>query len=144
MRDLRKGKSDLVDNNSDLRKQVADLKQSAMERRRIEEGLRREGEELHALLDGSPVALCLLGPTGRPVQVNQPFARLLGYGSPGELVRIGGDLGIFMNDQHDLTHNPAVIAFRTKQGNALPLSVLWSDGPASEPRALAVLPGPAM
>lgn len=141
MRDLRKGKSDLVDNNSDLRKQVADLKQSAMERRRIEDGLRREGEQLHALLDGSPVALCLLGSNGRPVQVNQPFARLLGYSSPGELLRLGGDLGIFMGDGPDLARNPPVIAFRTKEGRALPLSVLWSEGPSSEPRALAVLPG---
>ncbi|HWA14852.1 MAG TPA: PAS domain-containing protein [Gemmatimonadales bacterium] len=144
MRDLRKGKLDLLDSNSDLRKQVADLKQSAMERRRIEDSLRREGEALHALLDGSPVALCLLGANGRPVQANQPFARLLGYGSPGELVRLGGDLGIFMSDPADVSRNPPVVAFRTKQGSALPLSVLWSDGPASGPRALAVLPGASM
>jgi PAS domain-containing protein len=141
MRDLSKGKSDLVDSNSDLRKQVADLKQSAMERRRVEEGLRREGEQLHALLDGSPVALCLLGPDSKPVQVNQPFARLLGYTSPGEVIRLGGDIGLFLTDQAELSRCPEVVAFRTKQGSALPLSVIWSEGSAGQPRALAVLPG---
>ena len=78
------------------------------------------------------------------MQANQPFARLLGYGSPGELVRLGGDLGLFMSDHFDLSRNPTRLAFRTKQGTALPLSVLWSEGPASEPRALAVLPEDAM
>jgi PAS domain-containing protein len=139
MRDLSKGKAYLVDEMGDLRKQVADLKQSATERRRIEDGLRREGEQLHALLDASPVALCLLSPAGRPVQANQPFARLLGYTSPGELIRLGGDLGIFMGPV-DVAHRPSMVSFRTKQGTALPLSVIWSDGPATEPVGMAVVP----
>lgn len=130
-----------MDSNSDLRKQVADLKQSATERRRIEDGLRREGEQLHALLDTAPVALCLLAPGGRPVQANQPFARLLGYSSAGELLRLGGDLGIFMTAQVDLAQRPGVVSFKTKQGTALPLSVIWSDGPANEPLGLAIVPG---
>lgn len=140
MRDLSKGKSDLVDSNSDLRKQVSDLKQAATERRRIEEGLRREGEQLHALLDASPVALCLLSRSGRPVQANQPFARLLGYSSAGELIRLGGDLGLFMGDPVDIAQRPSMISFKTKQGTALPLSVLWSDEPSSEVIGMAIVP----
>lgn len=141
MRDLSKGKAYLVDEMGDLRKQVSDLKQSATERRRVEDGLRREGEQLHALLDGSPVALCLLTPDDKPLQVNQTFARLLGYNSPGEAIRLGGDIGLFITDRAELARNPDVVAFRTKQGTALPLTVLWSEGPNTEHRALAVLPG---
>jgi len=94
MRDEYRKKRGLVQENTDLRKQVADLKQAALERRRVEDGLRRDLELFRLLLNQAPHPLFLLTLDGMPVLANQPFLDLLGYTSVGELVRIGGDLGV--------------------------------------------------
>lgn len=138
MRDQNKGKFDLVDDNTDLRKQVHDLKQSALERRRIEDGLRREVESLRTLVETAPIALCLLGPTGQPLLANTGFARLLGYNSPGELVRLGTDLGLFI-DGGRVTESPVTITFRRKDNTPLTVSIIRSPFALSEPQVLAVI-----
>ncbi len=133
MRDLNKGKFHLVDEVGELRKQVADLKQSALERRRIEDGLRRESEQLRALLDSAPVPLCLLTSSRRPLLANQAFARLLGYSGPGELVRVTADLGLVLAEEG------GEVRFRAKDGSALTTAVLWSDPTDAGHLVLAVI-----
>jgi PAS domain-containing protein len=97
MRDQHRPKQDLINEVAALRKQVADLKDSMTERRRVEDALRYSEQQLRALVDGCPVGLCLFRPDGTPMVGNRPFARLLGYTSPAELQRVGGVLGIFTN-----------------------------------------------
>lgn len=98
MRDQSRGKHELVDDVTGLRKQVADLKQSQLERRRIEDGLRKSEEELRALLDATPVGVCLFNASGEPLLANLRMARLLGYSSPHELVRLGSAIGVMADD----------------------------------------------
>jgi PAS domain-containing protein len=97
MRDQHRPKQDLINEVAALRKQVADLKDSMTERRRVEDALRYSEQQLRALVDGCPVGLCLFRQDGTPMIGNRPFARLLGYTSPAELQRVGGVLGIFTN-----------------------------------------------
>jgi PAS domain-containing protein len=137
MRDQNKGKFDLVDDNTDLRKQVHDLKQSALERRRVEDGLRREVELLRTLVETAPVALCLFNTAGQPLLVNTAFARLLGYASTGELVRLATDLGLFI-DPGDAAVSSALLTFRRKDNTHLTVSTIRSPISLSEPRALAI------
>lgn len=99
MRDQNRGKHELLDDVTGLRKQVADLKQSQLERRRIEDGLRKSEEELRTLLDAAPVGVCLLTPSGEPLLANTRMARLLGYSSAQELVRLGSALGIIADEE---------------------------------------------
>jgi PAS domain-containing protein len=95
MRDQHRPKQDLINEVAALRKQVADLKESMTERRRVEDALRYSEQQLRVLVDGCPVGLCLFRHDGTPLLGNRPFARLLGYASPAELQRVGGVLGIF-------------------------------------------------
>jgi PAS domain S-box-containing protein len=97
MRDQHRPKQDLINEVAALRKQVADLKDSMMARRRVEDALRAAEEQLRALADGAPVGLCLFSPSGTPLAANRPFARLLGYDSPSELLRVASALGVFAN-----------------------------------------------
>ncbi len=93
-----RGKHELVDDVTGLRKQVADLKQSQLERRRIEDGLRKSEEELRTLLDSAPAGVVLVNTAGEPLLANLRMARLLGYSSGSELVRLGSAIGIFADD----------------------------------------------
>jgi PAS domain-containing protein len=95
MRDQHRDKRDLIIEVTGLRKQVADLKQAALERRRIEDGLLQSDELQRALLDAVPAGLCLVSAEAKPVLANRAMALLLGYDSPGELVRIGQLVGLF-------------------------------------------------
>ena len=95
MRDQHRPKQDLINEVTALRKQVADLKEAITARRRVEDALRQSEEQLRALADAVPVGLCLLRPNGSPLVANRPFARLLGYDSPAELLRVAHVLGLF-------------------------------------------------
>jgi PAS domain S-box-containing protein len=95
MRDQHRPKQDLINEVVALRKQVADLKEATAARRRVEDALRHSEEQLRALLDCSPVGLCLLGPDGVPLSANGPFARMLGYESPAELLSVSHVFGAF-------------------------------------------------
>jgi PAS domain-containing protein len=99
MRDQHRPKQELINEVAALRKQVADLKDAMTARRRVEDALRAGEEQVRALADGAAVGLCLFNATGTPVAANRPFARLLGYDSPAELLRVAGSLGVFAN--HD-------------------------------------------
>jgi PAS domain-containing protein len=95
MRDQHRPKQDLISEVIALRKQVADLREAMAARRRVEDALRRSEEQLRMLVDGSPAGLCLFRPDGTPVAASLPFARMLGYDSPGELLSVGEVLGVF-------------------------------------------------
>lgn len=95
MRDQHRPKQDLINEVVALRKQVADLKEATAARRRVEDALRHAEEQLRALLDCAPVGLCLLRPDGVPISANGPFARMLGYESPAELLSVSPVLGTF-------------------------------------------------
>lgn len=95
MRDQHRPKQELITEVAALRKQVADLKEAMTERRRVEDALRHGEEQLRLLTDGAPVGLCLVGPDGTPLVANRPFAKLLGYDSAAELLRVAGALGLF-------------------------------------------------
>lgn len=101
MRDQHRPKQDLINEVTALRKQVADLKGELVARRRVEDALRQSEEQLRGLADAMPVGLCLLRGNGSPLIVNRPFAALLGYDSPAELLRVGGPLGIFASREEE-------------------------------------------
>jgi len=95
MRDQHRPKQDLISEVTALRKQVADLKDAMTARRRVEDALRLSEEHLRALADCAPVGLCLFRRDGSLLAANRPFATLLGYDSPAELLRVGDVLGLF-------------------------------------------------
>lgn len=95
MRDQHRPKQELLNEVVALRKQVVDLKEATAARRRVEDALRHSEEQLRALLDCAPVGLCLFRPDGAPISANGPFAQMLGYESPAELLSVGHVLGTF-------------------------------------------------
>ncbi len=143
MRDQHRNKQDLINENTDLRKQVADLKQAAAERRRVEDTLRHDGELYRSLLDQAPHPLCLLDSDASPLLANRAFVELLGYGSPGELVRLGGELGLIIGDASHGNGHPTAIAkeitFRRSDGAGLTAPVLSTVVPRTEYLAITVL-----
>jgi PAS domain-containing protein len=141
MRDQYRDKRELVNELTDLRKQVADLKQSAAERRRVEEGLRHDRELLRALLDRAPHPLCLLTTAGAPLLANHAFAQMLGYASAGELVRLGRDLGVGMGDSAlaAAPGQPRDLTFRRRDGDGLVLPAISSVVPGTEYLAITIV-----
>lgn len=144
MRDQHRDKRELITELTDLRKQVTDLKQAAAERRRIEDGLRHDRDLLRALLDQSPHPLCLMTTAGAPLLANAPFAALLGYDSPGELVRLGTEVGLIAGapawPAERFPGNPQELAFRRRDGGRLVLPALAAPVPGTEQVAVAIAP----
>jgi PAS domain-containing protein len=147
MRDQHRDKRDLIEEITGLRKQVADLKQAALERRRVEDGLRRSEDYLRSITDTVPVGLCLLASGAEPVAANQCLATFLGYASGEELVRMGRELGFVPSaeDRSRLTEmDPAgaaaicEVTFRRKDGQLQPL-LLVGAAPAGADRTAAAL-----
>ncbi|MEO7986455.1 MAG: PAS domain-containing protein [Gemmatimonadales bacterium] len=129
-----------------LRKQIADLKDAMTARRRVEDALRAGEEQVRALADGAPVGLCLFQASGSPVAANRPFARLLGYESPAEMLRVAGSLGVFSdsNEQRrvfDLVgrgqDRVTGVIFRRKDGSRQALGVI--GGNTGDPGTLVLV-----
>jgi PAS domain-containing protein len=143
MRDQHRDKRDLINELNDVRKQVSDLKQAALERRRVEDGLRHDRELLRTLLDQAPHPLCLLTAAGAPLLANHAFAELLGYRSAGELVRLATDLGLVVRDAAPsdglAPAQPREVTFRRSDGVGLVLSAITTAVPDTEYRAITVL-----
>jgi PAS domain-containing protein len=143
MRDQHRDKRDIVNELNDVRKQVADLKQAALERRRVEDGLRHDRELLRTLLDLAPHPLCLLTAAGSPVLANHAFAELLGYASAGELVRMGKDLGLVLGTAAPAGSmapiQPRDVTFRRSDGIGLVLPAITSAVPDTEYLAITIL-----
>jgi PAS domain-containing protein len=135
MRDNHRPKQDLIHEVTGLRKQIVDLKEAMVARRRVEDALREGESRLRSLTDGAPVGLCLFHRDGTPLTANAPFALMLGYDSPAELLRVGGVLGIFGTteerkrvlgcDMRGTVTLPGVI-FRNKNGCQLRFSAMAS------------------
>ncbi len=144
MRDNHRPKQDLIHEVTGLRKQIVDLKEAMVARRRVEDALRETESQLRSLIDGAPVGLCLFRSDGLPLTANLPFARMLGYESPAELQRIAGVLGVFANPDEQTRvlsagrrHGSGAF-FRHKDGTHFCLSVLAAHCPERNTVAIAV------
>lgn len=135
MRDNHRPKQDLVHEVTGLRKQILDLKEAMVARRRVEDALRSAEALLRSLTDGAPVGLCLFRRDGTLLTANGPFARMLGYESPSELQRVGGVLGIFATPEEQSrvldcaragTASVPTASYRHKNGSRLSLGALAS------------------
>lgn len=152
MRDEHRPKQDLIHEVTALRKQVVDLKDSMVARRRVEDALRDAEASLRSLTDGAPVGLCLFRRDGTPLTTNCPFARMLGYESPAELMRIGGALGVFASREEQLRVLGSVsnghrltsgALFRCKDGEHRPFQVIAAVCPQEDTVSLVVINGNA-
>jgi PAS domain-containing protein len=114
MRDNHRPKQDLIHEVTGLRKQIVDLKEAMVARRRVEEALREAESRLRSLADGAPVGLCLFRVLGVFATTEEQSRVLreqrLGYGS-----------GAF---------------FRHKDGNRICLRVMAAHCPEQETVAL--------
>ena len=150
MRDDHRPKHELIHEITGLRKQVVDLKDAMVERRRVEDALRATESLLRSLADGAPVGLCLFRRDGTPLTANSPFAHMLGYDSPSELQRIGSVLGVFASTEERCRvlgstlngdHTAACALFRTKDGAQRRLQLLAAACGEPESVALVVIDG---
>jgi len=146
MRDQHRPKQDLINEVTGLRKQIADLRDAMTARRRVEDALRQSEEQLRQLIDIAPVGLCLFRPNGTPVAANRPFARLLGYESTAELLRVGDALGIFGSREEQSRvlnlverglERVAGVVFRRKDGSRQAFGVIGSV--SAEPHAIMLV-----
>ena len=143
MRDNHRPKQDLIHEVTGLRKQIVDLKEAMVARRRVEDALREAESRLRSLTDGAPVGLCLFRRDGTPLTSNAPFARMLGYDSAAELQRIGSVLGVFatteeqsrvLGEQRRGYGSGAL--FRHKDGHRICLRVMAGHCPVEDTVAL--------
>jgi len=95
MRDEHRPKQDLIHEVVGLRKQIADLKEAAVSRRRVEEALRESEEHYRALVEQAPAGICRIGQTGELLAANSAFAAMLGYASRKEVVELARISGLF-------------------------------------------------
>jgi PAS domain S-box-containing protein len=146
MRDEHRPKQELIHEITGLRKQVLDLKEAMIARRRVEDALRATEAVLRSLTDQVPVGLGLFRRDGSVLAVNLPFARMLGYDSPAELQRVGGVLGIFISPEErsrsldsDLVGDGALhrSVFRRKDGTRQYHEVITAQ--CTDPQAIAVV-----
>jgi PAS domain-containing protein len=134
MRDNHRPKQDLIHEVTGLRKQIVDLKEAMIARRRVEDALREAESRLRSLTDGAPVGLCLFRRDGAPLVATAPFARMLGYDSPAELQRVGSVLGVFATSEeqarvlgdHEMCYGSGAF-FRHKSGNRMCLRVMTAN-----------------
>ena len=148
MRDNHRPKQDLVHEVTGLRKQIVDLKEAMVARRRVEDALREAESRLRSLTDGAPVGLCLLRRDGTPLISNAPFAQMLGYDSPAELQRIGSVLGVFaiVDEQSRVLGMQSMgywsgAFFRRKNGDRICLRVMSAHCPDQDTVALVTYHG---
>jgi PAS domain S-box-containing protein len=114
----------------------------------VEDALRHSEDQLRALVDGSPVGLCLLRSDGTPLAANRPFARMLGYDSAAELLDMAHVMGLFANREEQTRvsglanwgeESTGDVLFRRKNGGHRPSWVLGSVCRELDGVALVVL-----
>lgn len=99
MRDEHRPKQELIHEITGLRKQVVDLKEAMIARRRIEDALRSAEALLRALTDAAPIGLGLFRRDGTLLAANRPLARMLGYDTPAELQALSSVVGVFASPE---------------------------------------------
>src|SRR5215208_1557021 len=140
MRDEHRSRHELIHEVTGLRKQILDLKDAMLARRRVEDALRDAESLLRSLVDGAPVGLCLFRCDGTLLAANRPIAQMLGYDTAAELQRVAGVLGVFSGPEEQsrilgaagTTPSTAAAIFRHKDGarscwETLSLRCLSSD-----------------
>lgn len=116
----------------ELRKQVNDLKEAAVVRRRVEDALRLSEEKCRALVEDAPVGLAHIPGSRQPLRVNAAFAALLGYADAAEFRRLGGLTGLFATDEARFR----LVSSATEDAQHISIAVRHRDG---ELRTLDVL-----
>lgn len=81
-----------------LRKQIEDLREAALARRRVEDALRSRLELLQQTVDVAPVGICHLDRRGKPRIVNAAFVRRMGYASLEDFRTLSPLRGLFPSD----------------------------------------------
>ena len=94
----RESKHDLLADAIALRKQVSDLKEAALARRRVEDALRESERLYRSLVEEGPLGILRLSGTGKVLLVNQVMAERLGYASVQDFHTIGELRGLFESD----------------------------------------------
>jgi PAS domain S-box-containing protein len=84
-----------VDEVIALRKQVADLKEAATARKRVEDALRRSEARHRNLVERCPAALAEIDANGYLLFANDAFARKLEYSSKSEMLALGTGMTVF-------------------------------------------------
>ena len=84
-----------VDEVIALRKQVADLKEAATARKRVEDALRRSETWHRSLVERCPAALAEIDANGYLMYANDAFARKLEYSSKSEMLELGTGMTVF-------------------------------------------------
>jgi PAS domain-containing protein len=139
MSDEQKSKRELVIEVVALRKQVQDLKEAALARRRVEDALRAAEALCRGAIDQAQVGLLVLDPGGEVRLVNAWLLQQLGYSSRQDL-----------QDGAGIRALPQVIAeARSRPGVAVPAELRRANGTAgrfwlragrgSDPDALTVV-----
>jgi PAS domain S-box-containing protein len=124
MRDQHKPKQELIEEITALRKQVADLKEAGLARRRVEDAL-RAGEELYrSMVEALPAGICRLGPRGELLLANAALANFLGYSSKVELLQLAAVLGLFTSRDderrvRDANDGALSVQLRRKDGTSV-------------------------
>lgn len=127
--DHQRTRQELIQELVALRKQVADLRQAAHERRRVEEALRESEARYRTWLEELPVATAKIGADGKLAGANDALAQLLGYATRHELLQLAPVLGIWGNRDEEIRlaaflreSRPfhAELALRAKEGDLVP------------------------
>jgi PAS domain-containing protein len=136
-----------------LRKQVIDLKEAALIRRRIEDALRESEALLRRGFEEAPVPLGVIGSRGRLLLANPALVRRLGYRSAQELRAIAdlGDLFLDFDSVAVLGTDPRVrgerqVNLRWRRGDGTIEVIACRVGRGAEPGGtvwLAPEQGPA-
>lgn len=118
MNDEHKSKRELVLEAIALRKQVQDLKEAALSRRRVEDAVRAAEALCRLAIDQAPVGLLVVDPGGEVRLANAWLLQLLGYASRHDLQEGAGigELSQFINEA------------RIRPGLAIPALLRRADG----------------
>ncbi|HSC58161.1 MAG TPA: PAS domain-containing protein [Gemmatimonadales bacterium] len=129
--DHQRTRQELIHELVALRKQVADLRQAAHERQRVEEALRASEARYRAWLEELPVATARLDADGRLAGANEALAQLLGYAHRGELVELAPVLGLWAARDQELRLAPFLrerrafhgeLSLRARDGDIVPVT----------------------
>jgi PAS domain S-box-containing protein len=95
MGDQHRSRKELFQEVTALRKQVADLRQAARDRQRVEAALRESEARYRSWLEALPVPTARITVHGAVAAANDALGRLLDYADRAELLELAPVLGVF-------------------------------------------------